>query len=322
MALGYAARMAPREIVTIDCDYMAPRIAAAYLRVAGDEAAFVETNTSLAVPKLLAALEERRIAPEAVRYVIVTHVHLDHAGGAGALMRACPNATLIAHPRAARHLIDPSKLVASATKVYGDERFAALYGTIEPVPAARVRAMEDGAEIDLGGDTLRLFHTRGHANHHFVVHDPAMSAVFTGDAFGIVYPDLQRPGPFAFPSTSPTDFDAAEARRSIDRIVSLDTARVMPTHFGEVTAISAVAAQLRAWIDVSEAALEDAVAGDLSGAAMERALHQTLWSAFERAAGEAGFTLTEADRATLSLDVDLNAQGIAWAATKRREARS
>lgn len=313
--------MPAREIVTIDCDYMGPRIAAAYLRVTGDEAAFVETNTSLAVPKLLAALAERTIAPEAVRYVIVTHVHLDHAGGAGALMRACPNATLVAHPRAARHLIDPAKLVASATNVYGEERFRALYGTIEAVPQARVRAMEDVSEIELGGDPLRFLHARGHANHHFVVHDPAMRAVFTGDAFGLVYPHLQRPGPFAFPSTSPTDFDAAEARKAIDRVVSLGARQAMLTHFGAVSAIGEVAKQLHTWIDISEDAMEDAASGDLTGAALERALQQTLWSAFEKAATAAGITLTEADRALLELDVDLNAQGLAWAATKRREAR-
>src|SRR5262245_32932848 len=119
---------APRSVVTIDCDYIRPRFAAAYLRVAGDEAAFVETDTAHAAPKLLAALAEQGLSPEAVRWVIVTHVHLDHAGGAGAVMRACPNATLLAHPRAARHLVDPSKLTASAIQVYGDARFRDLYG--------------------------------------------------------------------------------------------------------------------------------------------------------------------------------------------------
>jgi glyoxylase-like metal-dependent hydrolase (beta-lactamase superfamily II) len=311
--------MAAHEHVTIDCDYLHPRFAAAYLRVAGDEAAFVEVNTSHAAPKLFAALEARKMRPEQVRYVIVTHVHLDHAGGAGVVMRACPNATLLAHPRAARHLVDPSKLVASASKVYGEERFRALYGTIEPVPAERVRALEDGAEVDLGGAKLAFFHTRGHANHHFVVHDPAISAVYTGDAFGLVYPALQRAGLFAFPSTSPTDFDALEARRSVDRIVGLGAKTALLTHYGEVTAIEAAAAQLRDWLDVSEEAMEDAAAGDLSGAAMERSIERKLWHAFERFAHEAGLALTEADREMLRLDVELNAQGLAWVASKRRE---
>jgi glyoxylase-like metal-dependent hydrolase (beta-lactamase superfamily II) len=312
--------MAPSDLVTIDCEYLHPRFAAAYLRVEGGEAAFVETNTALATPKLLGALASLGLAPEAVRWIIVTHAHLDHAGGAGALMRACPNATLLAHPRAARHLIDPSKLVTSATHVYGAERFRALYGTIDPIPAERVRSLDDGAEVPFGAATLRFLHTRGHANHHFVVHDPAADAVFTGDAFGLYYPDLQRPGPFAFPSTSPTDFDAREARRSVDRIAALGARRAFLTHFGEVTAIAAVAAQLRAWIEVSEAALEEAAEGDASAAAMEKAIEGELWDAFDRFARTAGMELTLADRDLLKMDVELNAQGIAWAAKKRREA--
>lgn len=306
--------MAAPEIVTIDCDYIYPRFAAAFLRVAGDEAAFVETNTALAAPKMLAALADRGLRPEQVRWVIITHVHLDHAGGAGAVMRACPNATLLAHPRAARHAIDPSKLVASATKVYGADRFRALYGTIDPIPEERVRALDDGAEIEIAGKKLTFIHTRGHANHHFVIHDPAASAVFTGDAFGLAYPDLQRPGPFAFPSTSPTDFDAAEARKAVDRIASLSAERAFLTHFGEVREIAAVASQLKEWIDLSEAAELEAAASDQPGPAVEEAIQNKLWAAFEQR-----IKLTDRDREMLRLDVDLNAQGIAWAAKKRRE---
>jgi glyoxylase-like metal-dependent hydrolase (beta-lactamase superfamily II) len=312
--------MAATDLVTIDCEYIHPRFAAAYLRVAGGEAAFVEANTAIALPRLLGALSDQGLAPEAVRWVIVTHAHLDHAGGAGALMRACPNATLLAHPRAARHLIDPSKLVASATHVYGAERFRALYGAIDPIPAERVRSLDDGAEVPFGASSLRFLHTRGHANHHFVVHDPAADAVFTGDAFGLCYPILQRPGPFAFPSTSPTDFDAAEARKSVDRIAALGARRALLTHFGEVTDIARIADQLRAWIEVSEAALEEAAEGDASAAAMEKAIEGELWEAFDRFASAAGMELTLDDRELLAMDVELNAQGIAWAAKKQREA--
>jgi glyoxylase-like metal-dependent hydrolase (beta-lactamase superfamily II) len=312
--------MSTHDVITVDCEYLRPGLAAAYLRVAGDEAAFVETNTAHAAPKLLGALERRGLRPEQVRWIIVTHAHLDHAGGAGALMRACPNATLLAHPRAARHLIDPSKLVASATKVYGEDRFRELYGILEPVPAERVRSLDDGAQVSLGDASLRFLHVRGHANHHFVVHDPAIDAVFTGDAFGLVYPSLQRPGPFAFPSTSPTDFDPIEARRAIDRIMGLGARVALLTHFGEVRALDAVAAQLRRWIDISEDALEDAVSADISGQSMERVISGTLWAAFERLADAAGLELTADDRALLELDVGLNAQGIAWVADKRRAA--
>ena len=310
---------AARSVVTVDCDYIRPRFAAAYLRVAGGEAAFVETNTALAAPRLLDALAATGIPREAVRWVIVTHVHLDHAGGAGAIMRACPNATLLAHPRAARHLVDPSKLVASALSVYGEARFRDLYGTIEPVPAERVRSLDDGAEVEIGGDALRFHHVRGHANHHFVVHDPALDTVFTGDAFGLVYPALQRPGPFAFPSTSPTDFDPAEARASIDRILGLGTRSALLTHYGEIQALGAVASQLRAWLDISEAELDKAISSELGGSALESAIERSLAEAFERFGTAWGLAVTDEDRELVKLDLELNAQGIAWAASKRRE---
>src|SRR5260370_20163689 len=172
---------------TIDCDIL-PKFTAAYLRVAGDECAFIETHTPHAVPKLLSELVARGRRPEDVRWVVVTHAYLDHASGASALFAKCPNATLLAHPRAARHLIDPSKLVESATKVYGSERFAKLYGSIDPIPRERVLALDDGASFELGGATLRVVHTAGPAKHHFVVDHPATGTAFTGDTSGPVYP--------------------------------------------------------------------------------------------------------------------------------------
>ncbi len=308
--------MSSPRLLTIDCDYLHPAVAAAYLRVQGDEAAFVETNTAHAVPKLLAALAAEGLAPEQVRWVIVTHVHLDHAGGASALMRALPNATLLAHPRAARHLVDPAKLVASAEAVYGAAQFAQLYGKIEPIDASRVRSLEDGATVQLADASLRFLHTRGHANHHFVVHDPAREAVFTGDTFGLVYPRLQRAGRFAFPSTSPTDFDAALAHASVDLVRSLDARRACLTHFGEIEDLDAVAAQLHRWLDLSGELVDLAL--QLDPAAAEPTIRARLDEAMTRATGEAGLSLDAEDRALLELDLALNAQGLAHAAAKKR----
>ena len=283
-------------IVTVDCDYLGPGIAAAYVRLSdarGDrDVAIIETNTALAVPKILAALRAHGRSPDDVRYVIVTHVHLDHAGGASALLAACPRAVLLAHPRAARHLIDPSKLVASATTVYGADRFGQLYGTIAPAHAVRGRALDDGAEVPFAGDVLRFLHTRGHANHHFVVHDLGARAAFTGDAFGLVYPQLQRAGTFALPSTSPTDFDAAAAHAAIDRILAL----------------AEVAAQLHGWLDLSARLVAD----QLDEPTMRRILADEL----EQRAAAVGLALTDADRALLALDLDLNAQGLAYVARR------
>lgn len=299
-------------LTTIDCEYLRPGLACAYLRVQDGECAFIETNTAHAVPRLLAALDARGLSRAQVRYVIVTHVHLDHAGGAHALMRALPNATLLAHPRAARHLIDPSKIVAGATAVYGAQRFAELYGAIEGVDAARVRAMDDGAEAPFGAGALRFHHTRGHANHHMVIHDPQRDTVFTGDAFGLAYPRLQRAGRFVFPSTSPTDFDGPAAHESVDRIVALGTRSVCLTHFGEHAAPAALAEQLHAWLSRSEALVAEARA--LPPEAREAALRSRLSGIFDEELARVGIALDDEDRALLALDIELNAQGLAVAA--------
>jgi glyoxylase-like metal-dependent hydrolase (beta-lactamase superfamily II) len=304
------------RLVTVDCDYLAPQLAAAYLRIEDNEAAFVETCTTHNVPKLLECMRAEGVAAEAVRWVIVTHVHLDHAGGASALMRSLPNATLLAHPRAARHLIDPSKLVASARAVYGAERFDSLYGTIAPIDPSRVRTLEDGDTVDFGRHTLQFLHTRGHANHHFVVVDKARSSVFTGDAFGLIYPRLQRNGLFAFPSTSPTDFDAVEAHKSITRIAGLGVDRVALTHFGEFGDVASIAQQLHTWIDHSEALVT--YAAQRTAEEAESWLRTTLASLMNAATQKAGLVLTAEDQKFLQLDVDLNAQGLAWVASKQR----
>jgi glyoxylase-like metal-dependent hydrolase (beta-lactamase superfamily II) len=302
-------------ITTIDCDYLGPDIAAAYLRVEGDEAAFIETNTTHAVPKLLAALSKAGLRPEQVRYVIVTHAHLDHAGGASALMAACPNATLLCHPRAARNLIDPAKLIASAQHVYGAQRFAELYGEILPIPAARVRALDDGAQVQLGAATFSFLHTAGHAKHHFVVHDQAMNVVFTGDAFGLTYPRLQRARRFAFPSTSPIDFDAVEAHAALDRVVALKPRSVFPTHFGEWHEVADIAAQVHRWVDFSQAAIDDCVRRGQKDC--EAPLRTLLEQEMVRAAAAAGLALTPDDLALLELDLQLNAQGLAFVVGRR-----
>lgn len=306
--------MSDSRLITIDAEYVMPGFASCYLRVEGDEAAFIETNTSHAVPRLLAALDEQGLRPEQVRWIAVTHVHLDHAAGAAALLRACPNATLLAHPRAARHLIDPARLVASATAVYGEEAFAKLYGTVEAAPAERVRVMEDGDSVELGAATFHFLHTRGHANHHFVVHDPAQDTVFTGDSFGLAYPHLQRSGRFAFASTSPTDFDGPAALDSVDRIVGLGTATACLTHFGQLDGVETMATQLRRWIEVSQGQFER-VQADPEGYG-DAEVAKVLWGEMDRAAEARGLALTEEDRSLLELDLRLNAQGIVFAAKR------
>lgn len=309
------------RVRTIDCEYTErPGIAAAYLIQDGSEAAFVETNTANAVPLLLAELERAGLAPEQVRYVIITHIHLDHAGGAGPLMRLCPNATLLAHPKAARHAIDPSRIEAGARAVYG-EHFDRLYGELLPIPAERVRALEDGAIVPFGQRELHFHHTRGHANHHFVVHDPGADAVFTGDSFGLLYPHLQHRGPFAFPSTTPTDFDAEAAIASVERIRALGAGRVFPTHFGEHRSIDVIAEQLVPGLRALGAIVDEADADEEPDASLDRRCLDAAWQVMDAALADHGLT-TAADREAVKFDVQLNAQGLAFAVRKRRFKRS
>lgn len=302
------------RLLTIDSGYVRPGFASCYLRVQGEEAAFIETNTSHAVPKLLDALEEAGLRPEQVRWIIVTHVHLDHAGGAATLLRHCPNATLVAHPRAARHLIDPSRLVESSKAVYGEEAFAKLYGEIPPAPAERVKIVEDEERLPLGDAVFQFLHVRGHANHHFAVHDPARDTVYTGDSFGLAYPYLQRAGRFVFASTSPTDYDGPAAKESVDRILGLKTKTACLTHFGELDQLDTMAEQLHEWLDFSQGVFERLLT--LPAEEREEFAYPALRERMELASQKRGLSLTREDWELLSLDLRLNAQGLAFAARR------
>lgn len=305
-------------VTTIDAAYLGYEgFAATYLLQQGDRAAFIETANAPAVPRMLEVLDERGLSPEQVDYVIITHVHLDHAGGAASLMQACPNATLLAHPNAAKHAIDPSKLVRSAKGVYGEERFAEMYGTIDPIPESRVRIMADDETLDWSGRELRFLHTRGHANHHFCIHDPASGGVFTGDSFGLVYPVLQTHGLFAIPSTSPTDFDAAAAKASLDRIVATGASTAYLTHFGGVTDLEGVARQLHAQLDRYGAIVDEAFSSDRDDAGVEAFCREQVTALFDDLLGTHGLE-SPTTRKILATDIDLNGQGLAFAVKKKR----
>src|SRR5215469_11391196 len=161
----------PHGIFAIDAEYLYAGHAAAHLIVDSGRAAFVDVGTNDSVPYLLAALDELGIPRAAVDYVLLTHVHLDHAGGAGRLMRELPGARAVLHPRGAPHMLDPSKLIAGSRAVYGPERFARLYGELLPIPRERMLVTTDGQRVPLGNRTLELIHTPGHALHHQSVVD-------------------------------------------------------------------------------------------------------------------------------------------------------
>lgn len=263
------ARDVTDSITTIDGHYFYAGRAAAYLIQDGDEAAFVDNVTRFSVPHLLEALSARDLRPEQVRYIIVTHVHLDHCGGTAELAKHCPKATVICHPRAARHIIDPTRLVASARPIYGDAEFDALYGEIEPVDAARVRSLEDAETLSLGSRTLTFFDSPGHARHHFVIQDSGTNSMLSGDAFGVCYAQLQGGDrPYLNYVCAPPQFDPAAARESIVKILESGVDRAFVTHFGCCETMEAGAEKLLTCVDRCEALVDSAVSRGLEGDAL------------------------------------------------------
>ena len=174
--------------------------------------------------------------PDQVDYVILTHVHLDHAGGAGKLMQACPQAKLVVHPRGAKHMIDPSALRAGAVSVYGEAIVEKDYGQLIPVPADRVIEATEDMMINLAGRILTCFETPGHAKHHITIWDAMSQGVFTGDTFGLSYREFDTDnGAFIIPTTTPIQFDPKALRVSLKRIMALKPECIYPTHYGKLT---------------------------------------------------------------------------------------
>ena len=238
-------------IHAIDTGFVRPGLAASHLVVRDGRAAFVDAGTSMSVPRLLAGLEVLGVAREAVDYVLLTHVHLDHAGGAGALLRALPGAVAVVHPRGAAHLADPGRLEAGTRAVHGDRAFDAFYGGVVPIPQSRIRAAADDEVLPLGRAQLRILETPGHALHHVAFHDEASAAVFAGDAFGISYRVFDGPQgePFAFATSSPTQFDPEQSHASIERIRALSPRAVYLGHYSQVSGIERLADDLHRDLD-------------------------------------------------------------------------
>jgi len=304
-------------LTAIDTGFHRPLFDASHLLVERGRAAFVDVGTAHSVPALLAALDAKGLARDAVDWVILTHVHLDHAGGAGQLMQALPSARLLVHPRGARHMIDPSVLWAGASEVYGAETMARTYGSLVPVPAERVVEAPEGLTVEVGGRPLVFLDTPGHARHHACIWDEASRSMFTGDTFGLSYRELASGrGAFVLPTTTPVQFEPEALKASIDRLVSFGPRQMLLTHYSRVTEIERASAELRGRTD-ELVALGRSVDGRPDRAASLRAGVRELFHGWVRDHG----TPIGPERVDelLGLDVELNSQGLeVWLDRPRR----
>ena len=312
------------KIIAVDCNYVEEAFAASYLMVhegpSGRRGFFVECNTNYAIPYLMDAALLEGLTPDQIDGLVITHVHLDHAGGAGLFLREFPNAKLYAHPRAARHAIDPTKLVASATQVYGEAFMQKLYGTILPCAAERVVILEDRAEIDWSqaGVKLKTHHLRGHANHHLVVIEPSTKTLFSGDAFGVSYPVVnEKRGIVALPSTSPTDFDGPAALASVEWIRDQDLVQVGLTHYGFLRGaeIQVAALQLIDYLKYSIELMNRIKTESLNEVQAFECIQAWVIQYFT---GK-GIQLDSDDLKLLNLDLRVNAQGLVYAAHREEK---
>ena len=299
-------------ISAIDAELLRVNATSIHLIVENGRAAIVDTATNNAVPLVLDALERKGLAPEDVDYVVLTHIHLDHAGGAGSLMTKLPNATLTVHPRGARHMADPRRLIEGTVAVYGQEAAHRLYGDIVPVPLTRIMQTPSETRISLNGRELRFIDTPGHARHCVSIVDGRTGHIFAGDTFGLSYRDLDIDGRcFIFPTTSPVQFDPPTLHRSIELLEREGPEAIYVTHFSQVRDIPRVAADLHRLLEAHERMALEARESNLRGADREARLKEGITRLAIEESKRQGWTLSEeAMLEILNHDIELNAQGL------------
>ncbi|HZY64760.1 MAG TPA: MBL fold metallo-hydrolase [Rubrobacteraceae bacterium] len=216
------------KIETIDLNFMGTeRVIAAFLLLGEGSVALVETGPTTCLDPLLGGLKEHGVSPEDVSQVFLTHVHLDHAGASGNLAELLPNATFYVHEIGYPHMVDPSKLLKSATRIYGD-RMDELWGEVLPVPEDRLKSLEGGEEIEAVGGVLTTHYTPGHAYHHLAYLEPESGTLFAGDVAGIRLPGQS----YVRPPTPPPEIDVEAWMQSIETVRQIEPRVLCPTHYG------------------------------------------------------------------------------------------
>jgi glyoxylase-like metal-dependent hydrolase (beta-lactamase superfamily II) len=292
------------------------RYTAGYLLDAA-EPALVETGPGTSVEPVTAALDHLGIARDELAHIVVTHIHLDHAGGVGLLSTRFPRAAIWVHERGAPHLAEPSRLVASTARVWGEREMRELFGPVDPVPEDRLHPLEDGDVIELGDRDLDVLATPGHASHHVALVDSRSGAVFTGDALGIHVPDL----PVLRPATPPPEFDLERYVASIERIRAAARSILLFAHFGPLSEVNATCdlaiRRVRDWAGVVEVALRETEDPDELSSRLEAAALDDIETGAD---ATLDLEMLE-DRLRLLSSVRMNAQGLAryWKRRRKRE---
>ncbi|HEU4884225.1 MAG TPA: MBL fold metallo-hydrolase [Longimicrobium sp.] len=293
-------------VTRIDHGWGGEGFIASYLVEDGGELALIEAGPASTRDALLAGIRAAGHDPADLSHILLTHIHLDHAAGAGQLARIAQGATVHVHPQGAPHLVDPSRLLASATRIYGDQ-MDALWGTMLPVPVERIRTPTDGDAVRVGGRSLVALDTPGHAIHHFAFHDPDAGLVFTGDVGGIRLQGARH----VRPPTPPPEVDTPAWLASIDRLRALQPRMLLPTHFGGIDDVAwhldDLAARLNDWTRLAAQHTDPAVLADT--------LRRRADAELLAATGDAGLVRRYAQ----SIPYDMMATGLARQARTQAE---
>ena len=297
------------DIYSVDAQYVRPKHAAIHLSLENGRVALVDSGCNDSIPNALQALDELRVSVDSVDYVMLSHIHLDHAGGAGTMMKLFPNARLVVHPRGAWHMAKPARLMESVATVYGIEETRRLYGEVLPVDSSRIIEAKHETSIDLAGRKLLCLDTPGHAKHHIAIVDSKSGHIFSGDTFGLSYPELDTDGrQFIFPTTTPVQFEPQAMHASIEMLMSYRPQAIYLTHFGQICDVAAKALDLHRMIDAHVAiALREKNVGAERHARIRAGLDELLLEETKRF----GCRLADTDVLTVfDADLELNTQGL------------
>ena len=299
-------------ISALDSGFFRKRLDAIHLIIEDGHAAIVDTGINASVPLVLEALSTKGLRPQDVDYIFLTHIHLDHAGGASQLMRLLPNAKLAVHPRGARHMADPSKLWAATVEVYGEEVAVRNYGDIIPVAKERIIETPHGFTLDLRGRVFTFYDTPGHAKHQVAIHDARTGHFFVGDTCGLAYTEVETDGRrFSFPTSSPSQFDPVALHASLDLIAGLKPDALYLTHYAQIRDVPRILADLHRLIDAHVEMARTVAATGVKGAERQARLMEGMAQIILSERDRHGWRLTDAETLDVFvIDHELNAQGL------------